>query len=180
MIASAGAANRDYATLAAAVGDLPVQVRIAADSTWVPPVRAVGASDWPANVQARSYGSYAHLRDLYGRALFVVVPLHPATYACGYAVIAEAMAMGRAVIATRTASPPDFLVPGGTGFFTEPHDIESLRTTIRRLLENPAEAEEIGRRARAHIVETHSLDRYCDRLEGTVAGSFARRPPAQG
>ncbi|MDB5396956.1 MAG: glycosyl transferase, group 1, partial [Rhodospirillales bacterium] len=178
MIASAGAANRDYATLAAAVSDLPVEVRIAADSTWVPPVEEVGTSGWPGNVEARSYGTYARLRELYGRARFVVVPLHPATHACGYAVIAEAMAMGRAVIATRTASPPDFLISGTTGFFNEAHDIEGLRTNIRRLLENPVEAVEIGRRARAHILETHSLDRFCDRLERIVAASIGRQAPA--
>jgi glycosyltransferase involved in cell wall biosynthesis len=176
MIASAGAANRDYATLAAAVCDLPVVVCIAADSTWVSPTTEAETSGWPINVEARSYGTYGRLRNLYGRARFVVVPLHPAKHACGYAVIAEAMAMGRAVIATRTASPPDFLVPGTTGLFNEAYDIDGLRTHIRRLLENPDEATEIGRRARALIVEAHSLERFCDRLERIVAGSIGKRP----
>jgi glycosyltransferase involved in cell wall biosynthesis len=178
MIASAGAANRDYATLAAAVRDLPVTVRIAADSKWVPPSAGLGNGDWPVNVEARSYGTYARLRDLYGQAHFVVVPLHPATHACGYAVIAEAMAMGRAVIATRTASPPDFLVPGATGLFTEPGDIGGLRAHILHLLENPGAAAEIGRRARSSMVEANSLECYCDRLERIVALSI--RPAATG
>jgi len=82
------------------------------------------------------------------------------------------------VIVTRTASPPDFLVPGTTGIFNEVHDIEGLRANIRRLLENPAEAAEIGRKARAHIVETHSVDRYCERLERSVAESIERHVPA--
>jgi glycosyltransferase involved in cell wall biosynthesis len=179
MIASAGAANRDYATLATAVRDLPVIVRIAADSTWMPPSTRLGTSGW-VNVEAQSYGTYAKLRELYGQARFVAVPLHAATHACGYAVIAEAMAMGRAVIATRTACPPDFLVPGVTGLFTEPGDIDGLRTHILQMLENPEETAEIGRRARASMVEEHSLERYCDRLERIVAGTIgehARRLP---
>jgi glycosyltransferase involved in cell wall biosynthesis len=175
MIASAGAANRDYVTLAEAVRDLPVTVCIAADSTWMPPNSSLGTSGWPLNVEARSYGTYARLRDLYCQARFVVVPMHPATHACGYAVIAEAMAMGRAVIATRTACPPDFLVPGATGLFTEPGDIGGVRRHILKLLENPEEAVEMGRRARASIIEEHSLERYCDRLERTVAGTFGER-----
>lgn len=180
MIASAGAANRDYVTLAAAVRDLPVTVCIAAYSKWMPSSSSLGTSGWPPNVEARSYGTYARLRDLYGQARFVVVPMHPATHACGYAVIAEAMATGRAVIASRTACPPDFLIPGVTGLFTEPGDIGGLRKHILHLLENPEEAAEIGRRARASMVEAHSLKRYCDRLERIVAGTIgeqARRRP---
>jgi len=172
LIASAGAANRDYGTLAEAVRDLPVAVSIAADSTWVAPESAGGNGDWPPNVEARSYGTYGHLRDLYGRAAFVVVPLHPARHACGYAVIAEAMAMGRAVIATRTDAPPDFLIPGVSGLFSEPHDVAGLRARICQLLADPAEAVELGRQARALMVATHGLEQYCDRLERIVSASI--------
>ena len=174
VIASAGAANRDYVTLAQAVHDLPVSVFIAADSTWVPPEASNEPMNWPANVEARSYGSYARLRELYGRAQFVVVPLHPARHACGYAVIAEALAMGRAVIVTQTEAPPDFLVPGVTGLFVKPHDVEGLRTSIRFLLENPAETRAMGERARALMVEKNSLESYCDRLEKIVSASITK------
>jgi hypothetical protein len=174
VIASAGAANRDYVTLAAAVRDLPVSVHIAADSTWVPPDASDEPMNWPANVEARSYGCYARLRELYARAHFVVVPLHQARHACGYAVIAEAMAMGRAVIVTRTEVPPDFLIPTVTGLFVEPNDIEELHLSIRHLLENPAEASAMGGRARALMVEANSLERYADRLEKIVFASITK------
>jgi glycosyltransferase involved in cell wall biosynthesis len=174
VIASAGAANRDYATLAAAVCDLPISVCIAADSKWVSSDTPDEPMDWPANVEARSYGCYARLRELYARAQFVVVPLHPARHACGYAVIAEAMAMGRAVIATRTEVPPDFLIPAVTGLLVEPNDIEGLRLSIRHLLKNPAEAAAIGERARTLMVETNSLERYADRLEKIVSASITK------
>jgi glycosyltransferase involved in cell wall biosynthesis len=101
--------------------------------------------------------------------------LHPATHACGFAVIAEAMAMGRAVMATRTESPPDFLVPGVTGWFAETHDVDGLRTQIVHLLRHPDEVAEAGRRAQALMVESHSLERFCDRLERIVAGSIGSR-----
>jgi glycosyltransferase involved in cell wall biosynthesis len=174
MIASAGAANRDYATLAAAVGDLPVTVCVAADSMWASPALKLGTSGWPINVEARSYGTYAALRELYGRAHFVVVPLHPANHACGYAVIAEAMAMGRAVIATRTMAPPDFLIPDTTGLFVKTHDAAGLRARIRYLLDNPHEAAEIGTRARDLMIKAHSIERYCDRLQHIVASSIVK------
>ena len=172
LVASAGAANRDYATLAAAARGLPVAVRIAADSTWVRPTTEERAERWPDNVEARSYGDYARLRGLYAQACFVVVPLHPARYACGYAVVAEAMAMGRAVIVTRTDCPPDFLHPKETGLFAEPHDVASLRRCIINLLEHPAEAAAMGQRARALMIQANSLEVYCDRLERIVAASI--------
>ena len=174
VIASAGAANRDYATLADAVRGLPVSVRIAAASTWMPPGATTGPVEWPDNAEARSYGSYARLRDLYGRALFVVIPLHAARYACGYAVIAEAMAMGRTVVVTRTDAPADFIIPGVTGVFVEPGDVAGLRKTIAQLLENPAETVAMGQRARAMMVGGHGLEQYCERLAQIVSASITK------
>jgi hypothetical protein len=172
LVASAGAANRDYATLIEAVRGLPVEVRIAADSTWMPPPPP-GAEPGAKNVTLGSYGTYARLRALYGAASFVVVPLHPAGHACGYAVIGEALAMGRAVIATRTAVPPDFLRVGEGGVFVAAHDVAGLRACIAGLLANPAEAAAMGRRARALMQAEHSLERYCARLERIVRASHA-------
>ncbi len=174
VIASAGAANRDFATLAEAVRGLPVQVRIAAASTWMPPGGATGSVDWPDNAEARSYGSYARLRDLYATSLFVVVPLYPARYACGYAVIAEAMAMGRAVVVTRTDALADFVIPGVTGVFVEPGDVAGLRKAMIQLLENPAEAAAMGQRARAMMVSKYGLEQYCDRLAQIVSASITK------
>ena len=171
VIASAGAANRDYATLAEAAGPLWAEVRIAADSAWVPPATAARPAGWPANVAMRSYGTYAALRDLYGESRFVVVPLHPAEHACGYAVIAEAMAMGRAVIATRTAAPPDFLRDGDTGRFVEPGDRAGLRQAMGGLLDDPPSTAAMGDRARALILDRHSLPRFCARLESIIAAT---------
>ena len=172
-IVSAGAANRDYPTLVAAAGELPIEVRVAADSTWMPPDAASPDQRGPSNVDFRSYGDYARLRDLYASARFVVVPLHPARHACGYAVVAEAMAMRRAVIVTRTEVPPDFLLPGITGLFIEPGDVAGLRGVLQRLMNSPEEAAAMGERARDAMQASHSLERYCDRLQRIVARSMA-------
>jgi glycosyltransferase involved in cell wall biosynthesis len=172
LIASAGAANRDYVTLAAAVTDVFAPVKIAADSAWVAPDAGLAAGAWPGNIEIRSYGSYENLRALYAQARFVVVPLHPAAHACGYAVIAEAMAMGRAVIATRTAAPPDFLQDGVTGFLVPAHDAARLRAQILLLLEHPETAMDLGRQARALISTFNSLEAFCARLEAIVRHSI--------
>ncbi|MDR3709145.1 MAG: glycosyltransferase family 4 protein [Capsulimonadaceae bacterium] len=170
LIVSAGAASRDYATLIAATDGLGVDVKIAADSAWFPHSAGLDGKELPAYVEARSYGNYAGLRDLYARASMVVVPLQPAVHASGYAVIAEAMAMGKAVIATRTAAPPDFIVDGETGFFVEPGDTAGMREKIELLLADPARAAAMGAAGRARIDEQFSLDAYCRRIEAVLAG----------
>lgn len=171
VIASAGTANRDYSSLLAATHDLDADVRIAADSVWYPSRVDVASRSMPANCEMRSYGDYLGLRELYASAAFVVVPLYPANHACGLAVIAEAMAMGKAVITTRIAGRSDFIVEGQTGFYVEPRDIQGLRARIRCLLDDPARAAEMGRAARERMVARFSLEAYAGRIIEAVNAS---------
>jgi len=164
VVASAGTANRDYRSLVDAAADLDIIVKIAADSAWFPVQTDIHGAALPANTTARSYGDYASLRGLYDEATVVVVPLHEARHACGYAVIVEAMAMATPVVTTRVAGRSDFVVDGETGTYVEPGDVAGLRAAIEALIGDPAGAAEMGRRARAAIVARHSLERYVERL----------------
>lgn len=164
IIASAGAATRDYRTLVAATRDLDADIRIAADSSWFPTAVDISRDSIPANCEARSYGNYVGLRELYASAAFVVVPLYPAYHACGLAVIAEAMAMGKAVITTRIDGRSDFIVEGENGFYVEPGDVDGLRARITELLADPARAQAMGRAARAQMESRFSLEAYVTRM----------------
>lgn len=168
LVLSAGSANRDYQTLIAAVDGLDVPLRIAADSLWRPKAADLGAMQLPANVDVGSAGGYTGLRTLYERASFVVVPLHPARFACGYAVIAEAMAMGKAVVTTRTEAPSDFVVEGETGFYVEAGDVGALRDRIRRLLDDTSLARRMGQAGAARMQDKFSLDDYCKTIERVI------------
>jgi glycosyltransferase involved in cell wall biosynthesis len=170
LIVSAGSSNRDYRTLVAAVSGLDVPVRIAADSLWRPKDAEIDHDGLPPSVQVGSAGDYVGLRALYARASIVVVPLHPARYACGYAVIAEAMAMGKVVVTTRTEAPSDFVIEGETGLYTDPGDVEGLRTTLRGLLQDVGRARAMGAAAAARM-RNFSLDAYCQRIETLIGMS---------
>ena len=168
LIASAGTATRDYRTLVQAAEGLPAEVRIAADSAWFPSAVDITGDTLPPNVKARSYGDYCGLRELYASATCVVVPLYPSRHACGFAVTIEAMAMGKAVIATRTEACSDFIIEGETGIYVPPGDVSALRNAIRNLLDDPARAREMGCAARRLIEERFSLEAYCERIERLV------------
>lgn len=168
LVVAAGCANRDYPTLIAAFEGLPGALRIAADSLWRPQARPIDRHAIPGPVELGPAESYLGLRALYGRAAFVVVPLHPARFASGYAVIAEAMAMGKAVITTRTEAPSDLVVEGETGLYTAPGDVAGLRARMQELLAHPDRASEMGARAAARMRARFTLERYCETIESLL------------
>ena len=168
LILSAGTANRDYKTLVSAVQGVNVDVRIAADSAWYPVETNLREVSLPSNITVKSAGNYTGLRDLYAACHFVVVPMLPARFACGYAVIAEAMAMGKTVIATRTHSNSDFIKDGVNGFLVDVGDVDTLRARINYLLENPSVVARMGHLARTEMEGNWSLPAYTVRLEAAV------------
>lgn len=168
LVCSAGMASRDYATLVAAVRGLDVELKIAADSSWYRETVNVSHDELPGNVQMRSYGDYVGLRSLYASAQFVVVPLIDADYAAGYSVILEAMAMGKAVITTRTKQPGAFTRDGWNGFLVAPGDAHALRERMQYLLDNPAEARRMGDNARRDVEERFALQHYVERMQAAI------------
>ena len=170
-IVSAGLARRDYRTLVEAVRGMDVPVRIAAGSTWFQEALNVDTKRLPASIEVKSQDNYRNLRDLYASARFVVVPMQNVQHACGYAVIGEAMAMGKAVIATRTTANSDFVIEGETGFLVEPGDVTGLRNCMQRLLNDPDLARRLGENARQLMERSYRLEDFCARMSAAVAQS---------
>ena len=168
-IMSAGMAMRDYRTLTTAARALPdITVRIAADSAWFRSDLDIESESLPENVVARSYGNYRNLRELYRESAFAVVPLYEAVHACGYAVILEAMAMGKPVITSRITGRSDFVVDGETGFYVPPGDPEALRDRIRYLMDRPELIRDMGQRARKLVLEKYTVQAYAARIAAAV------------
>jgi glycosyltransferase involved in cell wall biosynthesis len=71
------------------------------------------------------------------------------------AKIFDAMALGRPVVSTRVSMIPEVL--DGCGLIVEPGDVSGLAAAISRLLDDPAEAEALGARARERCVERYSF-----------------------
>jgi glycosyltransferase involved in cell wall biosynthesis len=174
VIASAGVVERDYETLFRAVLDLDVQVEVATNSSWTETFNMAGLSV-PANVKAGPLPLYTGIRNLYTRAKFVVLPLNPVRFACGYTVIAEAMAMGKAVIASRNPGHSDLIIPGVTGIYVECGDVAGLKTSIMRLMSAPGEAEQMGQAGRARICEMGSMSRYREVVQRVMENMAEQR-----
>ena len=163
LISSAGLEWRDYPTLIEAVQGVDVEVRLGASSPWSKHQNETENRTLPSNVSARRY-EYGELRQLYADSRFVVVPLYENDFQAGITTILEAMAMGKAVITTRTTGQVDTIREGENGLYVSPGDVGAWRAAITRLLENPAEAERLGAQARRDIDTGMSLDHWVERI----------------
>lgn len=73
------------------------------------------------------------------------------------AKVFDAMAMAKPVISTKVSMLPEIL--DGCGLLVEPGDIFQMSEAIEYFLSNPAEAHDMGMRARQRCIERYSWDR---------------------
>jgi glycosyltransferase involved in cell wall biosynthesis len=144
--------GRDYETLVQAVKGLPVEVRIVA----LP--RNVGAvKDIPPNVKVLGFVPFPKLLGLYNEALFVVIPTKSerhldASDCSGQYVLLDAMASGKAIIASERATLADYFNDGKEGAVVPSEDSKALRQAIVNFLENRALMEKFGEAAKERSV----------------------------
>ncbi len=172
MICSVGLEARDYPTLLQAVSGLDAQVIIAAASPWSKQIDSTDGQIIPENVTVRRFSQF-ELRQLYEDSRFIVMPLQNVEFQAGVTAILEAMAMGRAVICSRTPGQTDVVVDGETGLYVPPGDPQALRAAIEYLLDHPDEAERMGRAGRRRVEQGMSLDHYVERLRCLVDPTLA-------
>ena len=110
--------------------------------------------------------------ELLATADIVPLPQTPEPKSRGYipAKIYEAMAMALPVIASDLCDIPTIVQ--GCGYVVPAGDSRAVRTTIEHVLTHPAEAREMGRRARERVIERYSweiMDRILfDAIESVV------------
>jgi glycosyltransferase involved in cell wall biosynthesis len=167
LIIAAGREHRDYATLAAACAGLPVRVFVASGSTHSPAATARTPERWPDSFEIGSAGP-VQLRDLYARASVVVVPVVESDFQAGVTVVLEAMAMGKAVVATAARGWAGVIQDGVDGLLVPPGDPDALREALARVLGDHDLRARLGRSARQAAGTRFSLTAYADRLQGLL------------
>jgi glycosyltransferase involved in cell wall biosynthesis len=115
-----------------------------------------GAADVPEGV-----GPVADVAPYYKRAAVVAVPSRRE----GYGMVArEAMAHGRAVVASDVGGLRDAIDDGVDGVLVRPRDVRALREAIERLLADPELRARLGAAARAKAQREWSRDAMADAL----------------
>lgn len=80
-------------------------------------------------------------------------------------VILEAMAAGLPVVSTDVMGASEIVVEGQTGLLVPPGDVQALRGAILRLYQDRALRARLAHRARAFVVENHSMENMIGQLE---------------
>jgi glycosyltransferase involved in cell wall biosynthesis len=80
--------------------------------------------------------------------------------------IAEAMAAGRAVVATRVGGVPFMVADGRTGLLVEPGDVRGLADAAITLLKDPERRLAYGRAARFEAERRFRLEAVVERTIG--------------
>jgi glycosyltransferase involved in cell wall biosynthesis len=162
-----GRENRDYAALFAAASALDRPFRVSASGYWH---AGGGLGAAPANVSVfQNRISFPDLRQTYEQARFVVAPLHAVPYAAGATGVVEAMAMGKAVIATASPGIAEYVEDGVTGRVVPPGDAAALARAVEDLWAQPGLCDAMGRRNRAWVEANAGLDSYVRRAAGILA-----------
>jgi hypothetical protein len=156
-IFASGRSYRDYATFAAALEGIESGV-------------VVNARKF--NLKGISFPTHVVINDLLPReefwklltqAYFVVVPLMEVQHSAGDGHIVQAMAAGKAVIATHGPSTQTYVEDGVTGFLVPPHDVARLREAMEYLLSHPEEVKAMGQRARQRYEEEYTFTAFAER-----------------
>jgi glycosyltransferase involved in cell wall biosynthesis len=128
---------------------------------WEGEAQRLGLADRVRFLGWRSQQECAEM--LHGAAALVL----PSLYECGGAVVLEAMAMARPVIATDWGGPADYL-DAETGFLIAPQSREALAAgfgdAMQRLMDDEALAARMGAAARRKVLAQFTWQNKIDRI----------------
>ncbi|NJL10656.1 MAG: glycosyltransferase family 4 protein [Calothrix sp. SM1_7_51] len=165
LIASGGLEKRDYRTLANAIKDLDVDVKVCAYSPNAKKLKKTFPEAIPQNMSF-DYYDWCDLVQLYRDSDLVVVPLFENNYQAGMTTMLEAMACRQPVIITRSpkAGIINELIDLGivTGF--NPGDSVGLKEAIEKLLNDPQKAQAQAQKGYEKILERFNHHQFIQSL----------------
>jgi glycosyltransferase involved in cell wall biosynthesis len=119
-------------------------------------------TELPANVRVFGIWSHAAIMHAWNRSLFGVIP-SVWSDPCP-TVVMEAMASGKAVVASNIGGIPDMVDSGTTGFLVAPDNVGELAEALRRLLANRNLITQMGNNGLARV-ERHKAAQIVTRIE---------------
>jgi glycosyltransferase involved in cell wall biosynthesis len=89
-------------------------------------------------------------------------------------VVIEAMAFGKAVVASASGGTVEQVVDGTTGFLVPPGNVEALASRIAELLEDPGKRQLMGTRGRQRFLQNFEFEPYYRSISGLYQAFLSR------
>ena len=102
------------------------------------------------------------LNEMLREARFIVLPSE--CYENCPMTVLEAHASGKPVIASRIGGIPELVNHESDGLLFEPGDADALGAAMRRFMEDPGAGVEMGKKGRAKVEQSYSIDAYMKSL----------------
>ncbi len=168
LVASSGVEQRDYSTLAAALGDIDLEVVV----SYVSPnltnkTQHRLPATTPPNMTLRHF-EFVELRSLYQRAEVFILPLLENRYSAGLSALFEAIACGAPVVASSTDGAIEDLIADDLIVGVPVGDADALRAAVEKVLAEPEVARARADKARQVLLERYSAASYLNRLSAAL------------
>jgi glycosyltransferase involved in cell wall biosynthesis len=156
--------SRDYATLLQATASCAISLTICTR------LKLDLAASGLANISVVDrWLTLEELRNVYGGAKFVVLPLKDVPHPGGITNLAEAMSMGKAVICSDSAGIRDYLRHGENVIVVPPENPLALRDAICLLESDAGLRRKLGQNARKYAEEVFSDKAFGARIHDALA-----------
>lgn len=157
-------AGRDYATLFKAAEQVSYPFAVIVGHKSLPPSMPI-----PADVSVLYDRPITEARELYARAKLVVIASKDADIpdgsdCSGQTVILDALAAGKAVIATRRSWIADYFVPDEDLIVVPPNDPEALARAVSELLQNAEKRRRIATSGRDKVASNYTTKTFAAAL----------------
>jgi glycosyltransferase involved in cell wall biosynthesis len=141
---------------------------------------AHGSRDVPTNVSVEVDLPFDEMKRRLEEARVVALPVRENTYSGATTVLLQAMASGKPVVVSRTSAIASGyeLVDGENCRLVPPGDADAFARSLRGVLDDDAQARELGASARTTVLRSLTWNRYVDRIESLLlAGARASATP---
>jgi glycosyltransferase involved in cell wall biosynthesis len=123
-------------------------------------------TSWPQSVTVLRNWPHGAVMQAWRRCLFGVVPsLVQESFGL---VVLEAMASGKAVVASRIGGLAEVVAPDETGILVPPGDVAALREAMQRLIASPDERQRLARAALVRVAQ-YRQDAVVEQVEQLYA-----------
>lgn len=164
-----GKTLRDYDTLCAALQRTPAPTKIFTTEDNIPANAPACVDIVPAGGKHASLSEVGRrIAESYNDAFVVAVPLKSHNMQLGLTSLLAAMARAKPVIITRNVCFDIDVEKEGCGLWVEPGDADGWVCAIKRILEHPAEAVEMGRRGRRLCETRYNIKRFAAVVAGVI------------